>query len=129
MGKKWIGRVRLLAEVPSTSIEYSEFYKIPKKLDPRGSLEPLVLGPWTTVYTYPPPRQSAVTAPTNILMYAPTKTCLEWFVGSCSRDSNSLVCLIWCSTIHNFLPRTSGKFKGKFQYLKQLTRLYSYSFS
>ena len=31
MGKKWIGHARLLAEVPSTSIEYCEVYKIPKR--------------------------------------------------------------------------------------------------
>ena len=37
-GKKWIGHARLLAEVPSTSIEYCEVYKI---LDPHGSPGPL----------------------------------------------------------------------------------------
>ena len=29
-GEKWIGHARLLAEVPSTSIEYCEVYKIPR---------------------------------------------------------------------------------------------------
>ena len=42
MGKKWIGHARLLAEVPSTRIEYYEVHKISKKLDPRGSP-----GPWS----------------------------------------------------------------------------------
>ena len=41
-GKKWIGHARLLVEVPSTSIEYCELYKIPKELDPCGFP---VLGP------------------------------------------------------------------------------------
>ena len=46
MGKKWIGHARLFAEVPSTSIEYCEVYKIPKKA---GSLWVpwfWVLDPW-----------------------------------------------------------------------------------
>ena len=29
---RWIGRARLLAEVPSTSIEYCEVYKIPSRV-------------------------------------------------------------------------------------------------
>ena len=46
MGKKWISHARLLAEVPSTSTEYCEVYKIPKKkLDPRGSPGPGPLVP------------------------------------------------------------------------------------
>ena len=31
-GEKWIGHARLLAEVPSTSIEYCELYKIPRRV-------------------------------------------------------------------------------------------------
>ena len=41
-GKKWIGHAELLAEVPNTSMEYCEAYKIP------GSPGPLVPGPWVT---------------------------------------------------------------------------------
>ena len=46
MGKKWIGHARLLAEVPSTSIEYCEVYKIQKKAGSSWV-------PGSTVYTYP----------------------------------------------------------------------------
>ena len=31
-GEKWIGHARLYAEVPSTSIEYCEVYKIPRRV-------------------------------------------------------------------------------------------------
>ena len=36
MGKKWIGHARLLAKVPSTSIEYCEGYKIPRRVGSPG---------------------------------------------------------------------------------------------
>ena len=41
-GESWIGHARVLAEAPSTSIEYCEVYKIPKRA---GSL--WVPGPWS----------------------------------------------------------------------------------
>ena len=46
-GKKWIGHARLLAEVPSTSIEYCEVYKIPRRVGSLGLLVtvPRSLGP------------------------------------------------------------------------------------
>ena len=48
MGKRWIDHTRLLAEVPSTSIDYCEVYEIfKKKLDLRGSPVPLVPDPWS----------------------------------------------------------------------------------
>ena len=55
MERKWIGHARLLAEVPSTIIEYCEVYKIPKELDPRRSPGPLI--PGSIVYTYPKLRE------------------------------------------------------------------------
>ena len=43
-GKKCISHARLLAEVPSTSIEYCEMYKIPRRV---GFLWVPGQGPWS----------------------------------------------------------------------------------
>ena len=40
MWKKLVGYARLLAEVPSTSIEYCEVYKIPGRIGYPGPLVP-----------------------------------------------------------------------------------------
>ena len=44
-GRKWIGHARLLVEVPSTSIEYCEVYKIPRRV---GFLQV----PWSRVHCF-----------------------------------------------------------------------------
>ena len=69
-----------------------------------------------------PPRQSAVTAPrAQIFKYFNACSYQDLPEMVCRRDSNSLVLWIWCNSIHCVLPRTSGKFKGKLQYLKYQT--------
>ena len=51
-GKKWIGHARLLAQVPSTSIEYCKVYKIPRRIGPPVPWS-RVLGSWVHCFYLP----------------------------------------------------------------------------